>query len=345
MRSTSPDTRVSTKLPGTAEPVSALFVGWPNGARETAPFQDWDCLHISLEWVYEGLVRPEGWHLTLEDSYIRCWLIRKGKVNATAQGVRKEAVVGQWVVLSGGRQTQDFTEDAEILSVKFQLTWPGGEPLFPRQPPLVFDADVHPELEAAAVPLMKLVRKHFPRAHDYLPQQACPLDVYLRVQQCLPLWLLAYTRVMSRHHVVPTRLMCADSRSIEAIRILDHHPLGKRFSESALARKVGLSRAQLNRILMRDFSVSTRKYLERRKRESACEALLHTDISVKELGYILGFRHESHFCAWFKRILKATPSEYRHARNRAAPAELKRARTDAGTHASRVRSRKAAGRE
>jgi len=292
-------------------------------AREVAPFQDWGCLHISLVWVYEGLVRPEGRHLTLEDSYIRCWLVRKGRVSVTAHGQRREAGVGQWVILSGGRHTQDFTDDARILSVKFQLTWPTGESLFPRMPPLVIDSRAHPELQRAGGPLMRVVKKHFPSAHDYLPQLACSLDVYFRVQQLLPPWLLAFRQVMARNEVVPSRLMVADSRSLEAIRILDHHPLGKRFSEGALARKIGLSRAQLNRILTRDFSVSTRTYLERRTQKSACEALLHTDISVKELGFTLGFLHVSHFCAWFKRLTKSTPSEFRLRGNHGEPVEEK----------------------
>jgi AraC-like DNA-binding protein len=307
MRRTPPPSR------GAAPSRNRAAVGEPAGglAREDAPFQDWGCLHISLVWVYEGLVRPEGRHLTLEDQYIRCWLIRQGRASVTAHGERREAGPGQWMILTGGRHTQEFTDDARILSVKFQLTWPSGESLFPRLAPLVVDSAEHPELERAGVPLMRLVKRHFPSAHDYLPQLPCSLDVYFRVQQRLPPWLLAFRQVMARKRVVPSRLMVADSRSIEAIRILDHHPLGKRFSETALARRIGLSRAQLNRILTRDFSVSTRTYLERRKQESACEALRHTDISVKELGYTLGFRHVSHFCAWFKRLTKATPSEFR----------------------------------
>lgn len=288
-------------------------------ARGSARFEDWTCLHISLSWVYEGRVRPEGLHLTLDDPYIRCWLIRRGGVTITSRGVRKQATAGQWVILNHGRHTQDFTDDAEILSVKFQLTWPSGETLFSRHDPMILDGTVHPELERAAVPLMRLVKKHFPRAHDYLPRLECPLEIYFRVQQLLPPWLLAFTGVMSQYQRVPSRLQCTDSRSIEAIRLLDRHPLSERFSESALARKIGLSRAQLNRILTRDFRVSTRKYLERRRRESACETLLHTDLSVKELAYSLGFRHESHFCAWFKRLTKKTPSQFRAQRDRPPP--------------------------
>jgi AraC-like DNA-binding protein len=312
MRRSAPPSREATESPASVEGSPAeTDVRLTHATREVAPFQDWGCLHISLVWAYEGLVRPEGRHLTLEDSYIRCWLIRKGSVTVTAHGERREANVGQWVILNGGRHTQDFTDDARILSVKFQLTWPNGESLFPRLPPLVIDSPEYPELERTGVPLMRLVKRHFPSAHDYLPQLACSLEVYFRVQHLLPPWLLAFRQVMARNSVVPSRLMVADSRSLEAVRILDHHPLGTRFSESALAKKIGLSRAQLNRILTRDFSVSTRTYLERRKRESACEALLHTDISVKELGYTLGFRHVSHFCAWFKRLTRSTPSEFR----------------------------------
>lgn len=309
MRATPARSRATTR-----NRASAPDLRLSGDAREMAPFQDWGCLHISLVWVYEGLVRPEGRHLTLEDSYIRCWLVRKGRVSVTAHGERREAGEGQWVILSGGRQTQDFTDDARILSVKFQLNWPSGESLFPRLPPLTVDSAAHPELERAGVPLMRLVKRHFPSAHDYLPQLPCTLEVYFRVQRLLPPWLLAFRQVMARNNVAPSRLTVADARSLEAIRTLDLHPLGKRFSEGALARKVGLSRAQLNRILTRDFSVSARTYLERRKRESACEALLHTDISIKELCFSLGFRHVSHFCAWFKRLTKTTPSEFRRGR-------------------------------
>ncbi|MBL9204100.1 MAG: helix-turn-helix transcriptional regulator [Opitutaceae bacterium] len=345
MRRPAPPSPKTTEAHASVEAASAATdERLTQATREVAPFQDWGCLHISLVWAYEGLVRPEGRHLTLEDSYIRCWLIRKGRVMVTAHGEKREAGVGQWVILNGGRHTQDFTDDARILSVKFQLTWPNGESLFPRIPPLVIDSPEHPELERTGVPLMRLVKRHFPSAHDYLPQLACSLEVYFRVQHLLPPWLLAFRQIMARNRVVPSRLMVADSRSLEAIRMLDHHPLGTPFSEGSLARKIGLSRAQLNRILTRDFSVSTRTYLERRKQESACEALLHTDISVKELGYTLGFRHVSHFCAWFKRLTRTTPSEFRRGSAAGVPVEAKPAKVAAAGVSPRRRPRAGANR-
>ncbi|MFH1500197.1 MAG: helix-turn-helix domain-containing protein [Verrucomicrobiota bacterium] len=274
-------------------------------------FQDWASVRHGLMWAYEGPVRPIGRRGTWTHADPSCWLLRKGTVTVTSPGRRITATAGQWVFVATPTRTQRFSDDAEILSVHFHFTWPGGEPVIEQPRTVVFAASEQPGLEKAALPLARLVARSFPEASAFLPAAPCTLPLYLRVQNLVPRWLEAYLEAQAWLGAHPRRAGELDDRVLAVLDELDRQPLDRKFSESALVERAGLGRSRLNALFTRAAGLSPRRYYERRRLE-ACERLLaNTGLSLKEIAMDLGFGSESHFSHWFRSRKGTTPSAFR----------------------------------
>ncbi len=287
-------------------------------------FQDWASVRHGLMWAYEGRVQSMGRTGTWTHADPSCWLVRKGRVTVTAGGKRVTATAGQWVFVATPTRTQRFSDDAEILSVHFQFSWPGGEPVIEQPRSVVFDAADAPELEAAARPLVRLVAKYFPNSTAFLPAERCTFSLYLRVQNLLPRWLSAYLDTQAGLGVYPKRVGAMDDRVVQLISELDRHPLNQKFSEKELTTRVGLGRSQMNGLFTQATGLSPRRYYERRRREASERLLTHTRTSLKEIAFDLGFGSESHFSHWFRRHTRVSPSAFREG---GRPAEAGRAKS------------------
>ncbi len=82
-------------------------------------------------------------------------------------------------------------------------------------------------------------------------------------------------------------------------------------SRRAFAQGNGAGRAHLDRLYWKEFGATHRVYWEQLREESATRSLETTHLSIKEIGYRLGFKQASHFTKWFLRRLEMTPSQYR----------------------------------
>jgi AraC-type DNA-binding domain-containing proteins len=271
-------------------------------------------------WAYEGAVPESGRSGEWTQPDPSCWLLRKGSVEVRAAGKTVKAKAGQWVFVATPTRWQRFSGDAEILSVHFHFSWPGGEPVIEQPRTAVFDAAEQPALEKAALALARIVKRDFPRAAAFLPTQPCTLSAYLRVQNMLPRWLSAYLDAQARLGVFPRRLGEIDDRVLRALAELDRKPLSEKFSERALLRAVGAGRSQLNALFYQATGLTPRRYHERRRRETALRLLAETGMSLKEIALDLGFGSESHFSHWFRGREKIAPSAYRASR-RPKPSE------------------------
>lgn len=274
-------------------------------------FADWSALRHALLWCYDGPVPPRGHEGDFAQPDLSCWLVRKGKVTVTAAGHTVTARAGQWIFVAVPARHQSFSANAEILSMHFHFSWPGGEPVIGQKHSLVFSAADHPELERRALPLVRLVKRHFPKASAFLSDEPCSLPLYLEVQNHLPRWIAAYLEVQAAHGVYPRRLDVDDNRLLQVWAELDRLPLGRRFSEAALVKGAPLARSQLNALFTRAAGLTPRRYFEQRKLDAARRLLTTPGVSLKEIAADLGFRHGSHFSQWFKRLHGAPPSSMR----------------------------------
>jgi len=80
---------------------------------------------------------------------------------------------------------------------------------------------------------------------------------------------------------------------------------------SFYADKMNMSERNLNIICKNNFQKSVSEIIETRKLIEAKNLLIHTDKSVSEIGYELGYNEKSYFTRVFHNKLSVTPTEFR----------------------------------
>ncbi len=275
----------------------------------------WGRLRCSLLYSYEGRVPPFGSGKTSKPSNFSAWLIRKGRLRIGVKGQGELGVgPGFWafppVELP---RSQQFSEGAEIVSVGFQMEWPGAGNPFPMDRAVVFKASQHPELEGASSQLAKATRGFMDFPLNPGAAGAPDISSWTRIQSCFWLWLELFIGALLSEGAEAAKPADVDLRIQPLMRILDGIPFPEGVPYPLLERSAGLGRVQIDRLFKRDLGVSPRAYMERCALEEAKARLLSGSMSVKELSGALGFSGPSSFCAWFKRLAGHSPLEFKTA--------------------------------
>ena len=92
---------------------------------------------------------------------------------------------------------------------------------------------------------------------------------------------------------------------------IHEHVLDGDLDSGKIAREVGLSASQLNRLFMRDRGETVHKAHSRHRLEQAYHLLMRTQLSIKEVAMKLGFRHQAHFAIWFNQETGTSPTDFR----------------------------------
>lgn len=110
--------------------------------------------------------------------------------------------------------------------------------------------------------------------------------------------------------------MPAAKRSKYLTRILPEirAHLHQRLSVQDYARLIGISSIHFNRLCRQLMHCSAHELIENIRFQEACRLLTHSDKSISEIGYQLGFEDPSYFSRAFQRNLHETPSDYRRKR-------------------------------
>jgi len=282
----------------------------PRRAFHVDPLENWNDLRVHLAWAYEG--RPQNAHWVIPVTMISAWLIRRGHVDLTFDGKKKRYKAGSWVFPRMEKGRQDFSDDAAILSVRFNAQWPTGDYLFDRSRTIAFPVDEAPRLARIGERLVRFVARTFPGTTVYLPLvNAADPDHYFEMQRLLYGWIAEYTSAMKRQGLRPNTIGHLDSRVRHAIHLMESQPLSRPLRERDVAAESGLSVAQLNRLFATSLGYSPAEYREQRRIETARQALLESDRSVKSIAYDIGFSSLPHFSAWARKKLGASPRELR----------------------------------
>jgi len=80
---------------------------------------------------------------------------------------------------------------------------------------------------------------------------------------------------------------------------------------SFYADKMKMSERNLNTICKNNFQKSVSEIIETRKLIEAKRMLLHTDKTISEIGYELGYSEKSYFTRVFHSKMEITPSRFR----------------------------------
>ncbi|PTY03051.1 AraC family transcriptional regulator [Verrucomicrobia bacterium LW23] len=277
-----------------------------------SPLYRWASLRTELLWIYDGPVMPEARKVLSDHSMgYWVWLVRRGTVQVEMEGRTWKAGAGQWMVSPQGTANQEFSDDSRILSIHFRCQWPAGDNLFGGREAIVWSARDFPRLEKSATSLCRLVHRHFPRVRLTLSEKAIDFPVFLRFEQRLLQWLIDFHEAMTASGRNLAQAGDCDDRLLRAAHCLHESPLEDAFPADRLQRETGLGRAHLDRLYWKEFGVTTREYWERLRQESAVRNLESTSLSVKEIGYQLGFKQASHFTKWFSQRTGLTPKSYR----------------------------------
>jgi len=88
----------------------------------------------------------------------------------------------------------------------------------------------------------------------------------------------------------------------------------------AIAKRVGLSPRQLERLFLRYSGMTPLRYYMQVRIERGRELLLYSDWPIIDVAIAAGFTSTSHFASWYRRLCGMRPSDARKTSSRAAAA-------------------------
>ncbi len=101
-----------------------------------------------------------------------------------------------------------------------------------------------------------------------------------------------------------------DWRIRRAVSLIRSDPQNA-YDVDSLAREAGMSRAHFYRLFERSTSMTPHVYLNLLRMEIAVKSVVHTEMSLAEVGDSLGFRAPTHFTRFFRDHAGVNPSEFR----------------------------------
>ena len=163
------------------------------------------------------------------------------------------------------------------------------------------------------LPLVSLIREEAARFDTLTHSSVCSM-LSLLFAQVLRAVLPAVSLT-----AVPDNLSLHDRRS----DVIDAYFSGEfchRVSQDALAKRLGVSRRQLARIIQSIYGKSFREKLVEARLEIAVDFLVNTGWSVEEISSRLAYENIANFSAFFKRNTGLTPSQFRKQYQTSKPA-------------------------
>jgi len=104
-----------------------------------------------------------------------------------------------------------------------------------------------------------------------------------------------------------------DQRVTQAIEFIREH-LGIRYSAAALARHVKLSQSRLSHLFLAETSMTPSRMLNRLKYQEAARLCVETNLTLKEIGWRIGFRTSASFSRFFRKNGGLAPRQFRRTR-------------------------------
>jgi len=279
-------------------------------ATRPASVEAFRVAEFELVTAYESRVGPGANRRDLIDTCFSTWYILRGSVALGWRGGGVDAGPGGWVFADPfRRRSQRFTPGATIVSIRFQA--PGlvprcaaldGLPAVLRGRPRLLD-DTRALVAAVAEGSHEDLHgwRRSPRGFE----DCCA------VQAAFATWLAGWAATLRAAGLLRDPAALADRRLRAALRILEADETLGPVPYDELAAASGLSRAHLDRLWLREFGFTPRRFRERRCLAAAGRLLRADELSVKEIAARLAFADSSHFAKWFRRQTGFAPLAFR----------------------------------
>lgn len=276
-------------------------------------FRDWGSIHADLAFIYEGEVADCFRDCAMPENFLGAWLILQGRCRLTQGPTLLEAGAGEWIILRRAAGWQYFTNDARILSIRFEAEWPDRKPFFDLGLSTKFPAARFPRLEESSRRLLDGVRRVTPKTTVDLRAEPVALAEFLEIRGGFLHWFTELCATLEAMDIHPSRTMLRDERIAKVLYNLSRLPLSARFREEELASSIGLQVGQFVRVFRREVGTTPKRFFDDRRRDACRRLLANTDMPIKEIALELGYMRLSDFSAWFSAHEGTSPRDYRRS--------------------------------
>lgn len=289
----------------------------PKPQAAPLPADVWRSLRHEWLWVYRSPVPQCGvWSAEIPVP-AGVFFVERGEVRIQADG--RETIVprGQAFFSSPRLRRHWFAPGTRLLSIGFRSQWPDGTSLF--RDALNFAADT-PALRKASQHLFARIhgtRKVVTYRQAIEPATYSASEWAMR-EAAFTAWFAVWMETLQQLGVQPVFQPRARRRRVDQlVAWLQALPLDQTAPSLPPDFPIGIRRAE--QLLQQQFGTGLRMFMERRRLDVARERIVADQATLKEIAFTLGFRHASHFTAWFRRHTGVSPSEYRlHGTEQAA---------------------------
>lgn len=276
--------------------------------------QQWRTLQCEWLWVYRGTaprVRVWSGEICVPPGL---FFVESGAVSIRADGQETKVPAGHAFFSAPGLRRQWFEPGTRLLSVGLRSEWDDGRPLFSSGLNSAFETDRVKQLHTATVRLFSAVhgqRRDVAYAEG-IAKRTQTLKDWAGHEAAYRQWFASYVETLHQLGVTPTPQTAPADRRMEQLRQwLNTWPLALPLNLDEAARMTGLSTRRVHALLRGHLGMTAQAYVEKRRLAHARQRLLQEDTAFKEIAFSLGFRHASHFTAWFRRQSGLTPTACR----------------------------------
>jgi len=272
------------------------------------PADVWRTLRHEWLWVYRGPVPQCGvWSAEIPVP-TGVFFVERGEVRIKADGQEIVVPRGQSFFSSPHLRRHWFANNTSLLSVGFRSQWPDGTSLFRNA--LNFAAET-PALRNATQQLFTSI--HGPQKVVTYRQAIEPVaysaSAWAAHEAAFATWFAVLMETLQQLGVHPAPQVRTRRRLDQLITWLQALPLDQTTPTLPPDFPIGIRRAE--QLLQQHLGIGLRMFMERRRLDVARDRIVADQATLKEIAFVLGFRHASHFTAWFRRHTGVSPSAYR----------------------------------
>ncbi|MDZ4401995.1 helix-turn-helix domain-containing protein [Prosthecobacter sp.] len=276
---------------------------------KTIPADAWRSLRHEWLWVYRGAVPTcDVWSAEIPVPP-GVFFVERGEVRIRADGNEMAVSRGQAFFSAPGLRRHWFAKNTRLLSVGFRIAWPDGTPLF--RSGLNF-ATKSPKLRLATLELFRRVHrgKKSVGFRDAVMPKIRSLAGWAAHEAEFAAWFVVFIETLRQLDIQPESRAPTNRRRVDQlVAWLNSRPLDQITPTLPSEFPLGVRRA--DQVLQQHLGMGLRSFLERRRLDAARERIIADQDTLKETAFALGFRHASHFTAWFRRHTGLSPSAYR----------------------------------